>query len=166
MSNQIQNTFPVSSGSPSGPSLPSTPTPDFYYELEKGHTIREYIDILLRRKWWVIAPLFTIILLAALYNIFSTPIFRATTTLELTADNPGTNVSAEGRSMGLSWFYAQKFQETQYKILKSRSLALRVIQALNLEEYPQYATIKKNAQDKSDAEVEDMLAKVFLGGLT
>ena len=53
--------------------------------------------------------------------------------VEITADNPGSNVGADSRMIGTgSWVQAQKFQETQNKILKSRSLAKRVIKTLDL----------------------------------
>ena len=146
--------------------LPPTPTPDLYYEIEKGHTIREYLDILLRRKWWIIGTLFTIILLAALYTYTRTPIYRATAMIEITADNPGSQVSTEGRISGAgNWLAAQKFQETQNKILKSRSLAKRVIKALNLGDHPDFAGFKK-IKNRSEAEIENIMADAFVGRLT
>ncbi len=166
MANQIQNSLPVSSGLPPSPALPGPPPSDFYCEVEKGHTIREYFDILLRRKWWIIGTFLGIVLLTALYTFTRTPIFRASATLELTADNPGSQVSADSRAMGFNWFYAQKFQETQFKILKSRSLALRVIKALELENHPQFAYIKKLTQGKTEGEIDDLMAMRFLAGLT
>jgi capsular exopolysaccharide synthesis family protein len=164
MSNQFPN-LPVSSGSSSSPILPTPPTQDFYYELEKGHTIREYIDILLRRKWWIIGTFLTIFLLAALYTYTRTPIYRATVMLEITADNPGSHVSADGRMSGMgSWFYAQKFQETQNKILKSHSLAKRVIQTLNLAEHPDFIGIAK-AKNKTEDQILNAMAASFVGRL-
>ncbi|MGQ9689301.1 MAG: Wzz/FepE/Etk N-terminal domain-containing protein, partial [Desulfobaccales bacterium] len=127
------------SASPSpSPTLP--PASEGYYEVERGHTLREYLDILIRRKWWIIGTMATLFFLAALYTFTRTPIYKATATFEITNDNPGANVSAGGSMLGLgSWFYAQKFQETQYKILNSRSLALRVIKTLNLQDHPDFS---------------------------
>jgi succinoglycan biosynthesis transport protein ExoP len=164
MSNQVPNSLPVSSGS-SGPIQPAPPTHDFYYELEKGNTIRDYIDILFRRKWWIIGTLLTIVFLTALYSYTATPIYRTTVMLEITADNPGSNVSADGRMAGMgSWAYAQKFQETQNKILKSHSLAKRVIKALDLEKHPDFAGTA-NAKNKTKDQILNSMASSFVGRL-
>ncbi len=157
-----QAPMPLSSQSAPSPSIPTPPTPDFYYEIEKGHTLREYIDILLRRKWWIIGTFFTIVFLVALYTFTRTPIYRSVATLEITNDNPGSQLGVSGSMMGFGgWYFAQKFQQTQYKILESRSLALRVIKALNLGDHQDYAFIKENDQDKSKAEIEDEMAELF-----
>ena len=166
MSNQFPSSFPVPPGSPPGPVLPIPPTPEVYYEVEKGHTIREYIEILLRRKWWIITTFLTILFLGILYTYTRTPIYRTTAMLEITADNPGSHVSAEGRMGGVGgWFQTQKFQETQNKILRSHSLAKRVIKALNLAEHPDFAAIAK-AKNRSEDEILNTMAAVFVGRLT
>jgi polysaccharide biosynthesis transport protein len=166
MSNQFPNPLPVASGHPPGPALPA-PAADLYYEVEKGHTLREYADILRRRKWWIIGTFLTIVLLAGLYTFTRTPIYRATAMMEITADNPGSQVSADGRMMGAgSWFFAQKFQETQNKILKSKSLAKRVIQALNLGEHQDFAAIAKAKNKKSEEQILNTMATAFVARLT
>ncbi len=166
MSSQFLNSFPVSSNLPPSPALPTPPPSEVYYEAEKGHTIRDYLDILARRKWWIISTFLTIVLLAALYTYTRTPIFRATAMVEITADNPGTQVSADGRMGGsFNFLAAQKFQETQNKILKSDSLAKRVIKALNLAEHPDFAGIAK-AKNKAPDQILNTMAKVFVGKLT
>lgn len=162
MSNQVPNSLPAAAGAPSGTLQPAPPTHDFYYELEKGNSIRDYIDILLRRKWWIIWTLITIVFLTALYSYLATPIYRTTAMLEITADNPASNVSADGRMAGVgSWFYAQKFQETQNKILKSHSLAKRVIQVLNLEKHPDFAGLAK-AKNKTRDQILNSMASAFV----
>jgi succinoglycan biosynthesis transport protein ExoP len=164
MANQVPN-FPVSSGSHSSPVLPTPPPSDVYYELEKGRTIREYIDILIRRKWWIIGTFFTIVLLVALYTFTRTPIYCATATVEITADNPGSNVSADSRMGGMgSWVFMAKFQETQNKILKSRSLAKRVIGVLDLGKYPEFAVYAK-AKNRSPDAILNAMAASFVGRL-
>jgi polysaccharide biosynthesis transport protein len=164
---QSHNSFPVSSGPSPSPSLSTPPAPEGYYEVERGHTLREYFDILIRRKWWIIGTVLALFSVAALYTFTRTPIYRATATFEINNDNPGAQVSLGGGMMGMgSWFYAQKFQETQYKILKSRSLALRVIDALNLMDHPEYSFLKEESSKLSPAEIEDMMVLIFSGGLS
>ena len=166
MSGQFPNSFPVSSsGSPASPMPPAPPTSEFYYAIEKGRSLQEYLDILLRRKWWIIGTLLTIVFLAALYTFTRTPIYRTSAMVEITADNPGTQVSADGRmGGGFSWVAAQKFQETQNKILKSQSLAKRVIKALNLAGHPDFAGIAK-AKNISEDQILNSMANAFVGRL-
>jgi polysaccharide biosynthesis transport protein len=166
MSNQFPHPLPVASVSPPGPVLPATSAPDLYYEVEKGHTLREYVDILIRRKWWIIGTFIATLLLAGVYTFTKTPIYRATAMMEITADNPGSQVSADGRMMGVgSWFFAQKFQETQNKILKSKSLAKRVIQTLNLAEHPDFVAIAKS-KNKSEEQILNAMATAFVARLS
>jgi polysaccharide biosynthesis transport protein len=165
MPNHSQNSLPVSSDSSTTPSQFTTPASDFYYEMEKGYSLRDYIDILLRRKWWVIGTFLTIVFLVGLYTFTRTPVYRSVATLEITNDNPGSQLDVSGAVMGSSWFFAQNFQQTQYKILESRSIALRVIKALNLEEHPDYAFLKGDGKKMGKAELEEAMVKLFLSRL-
>jgi len=123
---------------PSGAPLPAaSPLPPLdYYDVEMpGPGLQDYIFILLKRKWLVIGVFLTIFLAVALYTFLLTPIFRASAKLQITEDNPGSHVSASDK---LPEFFGyeepEKFQQTQYDILQSQSLARRVVEALNLPE--------------------------------
>ncbi|MEJ2070136.1 MAG: GumC family protein, partial [Syntrophobacterales bacterium] len=163
MTHNDQTPMPLSPQPSSSSTIPTSPTADFYYEMEKERTLREYIDILLRRKWWVIGTFLVIVFLVGLYTFTRTPIYRSQATIQITNDNPGSQLNATVGMM--SWFDSQNFQETQYKILASRSLALRVIKALNLDERPDFALLKENAEGKSETEIEDEMANLFLAKL-
>jgi polysaccharide biosynthesis transport protein len=123
---------------PSAAPLPATsPLPLLdYYDMEvQGPGLRDYLYILLKRKWLVIGTFLTIFLAVAVYTFLRTPIFRAAAKLQITEDNPGSQLSANDKLPELLGYGdAEKFQQTQYDILKSQSLAARVIQALNLPE--------------------------------
>ncbi len=143
---------------PSGAPLPATsPLPPLdYYDAEmQGPGLRDYLYILLKRKWLVIGAFLTIFLAVALYTFLRTPIFRATAKLQITEDNPGSQVSANDKLPEMFGYdVVEKFQETQYKILQSWSLAQRVVQALNLKEEPEFKSIKEKNPEMSEAEVE------------
>ncbi|MFZ0053039.1 MAG: polysaccharide biosynthesis tyrosine autokinase, partial [Desulfobaccales bacterium] len=63
-------------------------------------------------------------------------IFRASAKLQITEDNPGSHVSASDKLPEYFGYEdVEKFQQTQYDILQSQSLAQRVVQALNLPEH-------------------------------
>jgi len=157
MSNHDQP--PIVMPAPYYPALPSPPPPppmDHGYEVDQGTSLQEYLHILLKRKWWVIGTFLTIFLTVALYTVIRTPIFRTTATLQLTQDNPGSQVSVDDKLSKLTGSDSlEKFQQTQYKILQSWSLAQRVVQALHLKDHPDFKSIREQNPDKTDAEIED-----------
>jgi capsular exopolysaccharide synthesis family protein len=59
----------------------------------------------------------------------------------------------------------EKFQQTQYKILQSWSLAQRVVQALKLKDCPDFKSIREQNPDKTEAEIEDDMVNSLLAGL-
>jgi len=162
MANQYQNSLPEIPISQPKPSLPISPNSVLYeFEMVKGRKLRDYLHILLRRKWFIIVPFVTIFLLVAIYTFTRTPIYQTKATLMITQDNPGSSLSPADRSnimMGFS--YLEKFQKTQYKILESQAMATRVIKALNLGDHPDYSSIK-NAPNMEQAEIEEAMANLF-----
>jgi capsular exopolysaccharide synthesis family protein len=140
---------------------------EYSSELDRDWTIRNYLDILLKRKWWIIGCFLSVFLLGALYTFTRTPIFRTTATLQITEDNPASQVSADdkfARFIG-GGDTVEKFQLTQYKILQSYSLAQRVAQALDLSKHPAFKFIREGNPDKSEAKIEADIARIILAGL-
>ena len=164
MSNHDQPPMVMPPYSPPVP-LSSPPLPmDYDSEMYQGRDLREYLHILLKRKWWIIGTFLTIFLTVALYTFTRTPIFRTTATLQITQDNPGSQVTVDDKLSKLTGSDSlEKFQQTQYKILQSWSLAQRVIQALNLKEHPDFKSIREENPDKSEAEIEDAMVELVLG---
>jgi capsular exopolysaccharide synthesis family protein len=100
---------------------------------------------------------------ATLYIFLRTPIFRTVATLQITQDNPGSQVTLDDKLSKLTGSDSlEKFQQTQYKILQSSSLAQRVIEALHLSEHPDFIAIRENNQDKSETEIENKMIAFFL----
>jgi capsular exopolysaccharide synthesis family protein len=141
---------------------------DYDTEMFRGRDPREYLQILLKRKWWIIGTFLSIFMVGALYTFTRTPIYHTAATLQITQDNPGSQVStADDR---LSRFAdtadtMEKFQQTQYKIMQSWSLAKRVIQALNLADHPDFKSIREENPDKSKAQIEDAMVGLILANL-
>jgi succinoglycan biosynthesis transport protein ExoP len=136
---------------------------DHGYEVDQGTSLQEYLHILLKRKWWVIGTFLTIFLAVALYTIIRTPIFRTSATLQITQDNPGAQVSVDDKLSKLTGSDSlEKFQQTQYKILQSQSLALRVIKELNLSEHPDFKSIREDNPEKSENAIENLMIEKFL----
>ena len=97
MSSHGQPPMVVPPYSPPAPS-PSPPhTLDYDAEMHQERDLRGYLHILLKRKWWIIGTFLSIFLTAALYTFIRTPIFRTTATLQITQDNPGSQVTADDK---------------------------------------------------------------------
>jgi succinoglycan biosynthesis transport protein ExoP len=167
MPNHDQPPMVVSPYPPAVPSMPSSLGMDYGSQLYQGKDLREYLHILLKRKWWVIGTFLTIFLATGLYTFLRTPIFRTATTLQITQDNPGTQVTADDK---MPKFFEteslEKFQLTQYKILHSWSLGQRVVRSLNLLEHPIFKSIREKNPNKSKDELEDAAVTRLLTGLT
>lgn len=146
------------------PKLPAPSPEDYYFEIEQGRGLKEYIHILRRRKWWVIGTFLTVFLSAALFTFLRTPVYRTTATLQITQDNPGSQVAVDDKvsSMLTGSDSLEKFQQTQYNILQSESLAQRLIGALHLAEHPDFKEIREDNPDKSDIAIENDMIELFL----
>lgn len=119
------------------------PRPYDYYDLEMHRKIhlRDYWQILVRRKWWTLGFFLAVVLLVGLVTFLMTPVYRATTTIQLTGDNPSALVTTtpyDPMMSILGWQERQEFYHTQFQIMQSRSLARRVIDRLHLQEYPEF----------------------------
>ena len=149
---------------PFNPAVPSPPPGmDFDYGADQGTSLQEYLHILLKRKWWVIGTFLTIFLAVALFTFLRTPIYRTTAMLQITQDNPGSEVSVDDKLSKLTGSSdTDKFQQTQYKILQSQSMAQRVIEALNLKEHADFKSIRDDNPDKSDNAIENLMIAKFL----
>jgi succinoglycan biosynthesis transport protein ExoP len=154
---------------PSSPTiaLPPPQTPLTYgYEVYPGKSLRDYLDILSKRKWWVIGSFLIIFLGMALFDVLRTPIYRATTMLQITQDNPASDVSLDDKLPKLnSSSDMDKFQKTQYKIIQSESMAQRIIKDLQLKNHPDFKSIREDNPDKSETEIEELMIAAFLKNL-
>jgi polysaccharide biosynthesis transport protein len=156
---------------PHSPNTPFSPTQPplqygYGYEMDQGTNIHDYFRILAKRKWLVIGTFLTVFLGVALLTFFKTPIFRATAMLQITQDNPGTDVSSDDKLSKITGSSdMEKFQKTQYKILQSESLALRLFKNLQLMDHPDFKFIREQNSNKSEAEIEQLMVTAFLKNL-
>ena len=102
--------------------------------------VKDYLQVILRRKWIILAFFIASVAISAIYTMKSIPIYRTKTQVLIGRENPNV-VSIEEvvtpERGDLQW------NQTQIKILSSRSLALRVIKALNLKDSPEFKPDEK-----------------------
>jgi len=99
---------------------------------EDGIDLRRYWGTLLRRKWVVIAAAFISVLASLMVTYNTTPIYRSSLLIQIEPQTDQFLEFQQNVSLGepkWNWDYYQ----TQYELLKSRSLARRVIDQLGLE---------------------------------
>jgi capsular exopolysaccharide synthesis family protein len=100
--------------------------------------LRAYWAVIMRRKWTVLT-FFAIVVIAAMTATYlTTPIYRASTTLQIDAEEAKI-VQFEGVTSGgqTSWDTTE-YMLTQQEVLKSRATAERVVNELNLTEHPAF----------------------------
>jgi len=134
----------------------------------------EYWNILRDRKWLIAAVTGGVMALALVLTLLTTPIFRASSTLQI--DRETIKVVDVGGLTPAESPYDEDFYQTQYELLQSRALALRVIQDLKLVDNPAFkddGASNKSAEVKGAAPVarglqarERELVDDVLGGLT
>jgi succinoglycan biosynthesis transport protein ExoP len=146
---------------------PGAPAPrefDYYeMEMEERTHLKDYVHILLRRKKWVIGALAGMIALTLLVIFLMTPVYKSTTVLQITQDNPGNQINdADPLTLLKGNQDNSKFQETQYKILTSRGVAARVIESLNLEEAPEFKALREKDPTAPPEKVKSDMIDLFL----
>lgn len=99
-------------------------------EAEEMPIIRQYLRIAMRWRWVIIGATAACILLGIVVTLLMTPQYTATSTLEISrgADQV-TNFEGVERETGMA---DQEFYQTQYGLLRARTLAERVATELRL----------------------------------
>lgn len=117
-------------------------------------SLGDYWQILRRRRWWVLGFFLSVVLVVGVYSFTRTPIYRASVILQIIQDNSPA-LPGEPRSdpliPSLKTDQANKFYETQYKVLTSRPLVYKLLDSLKLSEHPEFK-IPPEAGKKPDPE--------------
>ena len=116
--------------------LPAPPGYNYApYQEEKEVHLRDYWKVIQKRKWTIIAFFSIVVIATAVGTYTARPIYRGTTTIEINKENPQIVDFKEIFTVNME---DTDYYQTQYKILESRTLARRVIQALKLSESPEF----------------------------
>ena len=93
--------------------------------------LTDYVNIIRKRKWVVFTFLFVVVSIVA-YKTFNTiPEYKATTQIIIEGQSSFMNDMTKINDTNLG----REYLETQYKLLKSESLASKTIEALKLRKY-------------------------------
>jgi len=98
---------------------------------------RQYLAMLHKRRGIILTSLGLCLAVAVLYNYTIRPVYQATTQILIDRDTPNVLPNKELVELvqgGMDYY------QTQYQLLKSRTLAERVVERLNLQQHPELAT--------------------------
>jgi len=104
---------------------------------EESPHLLDYWHIILKRRWAVLTCLLIIFTTVAIGTFKEKPVYAGKIMIEISPEEPQVLSFQQIAQTGPSWDL-QSYRETQYKILKSRSLAERVVRDLRLYQYPEF----------------------------
>lgn len=96
---------------------------------EEQIDIRQYIRVLLKRRWTIITVFALVVLSVAVITFTSTPIFQASARVVIEKENPNVMSIQEVMAVDAT---GSDYYQTQYKIIESRAVAREVIRRLDL----------------------------------
>ena len=150
----------ASSLPPARPAQTTLPSTEFREQLPQADDeidLRDYLDVLIRRKWLIGAVMFAVFVTTFIVTLAMTPIYKATGRLEFNMQPPKVT---KFEDMVVPQTQTREFMNTQTKLLTSDSLAWRVIEALDLVNNPNFNTGIK-IEDKDDAGILSGIRAVF-----
>ncbi len=100
---------------------------------EEEINLRDYLDVLVRRKWVIISILLLVFIYTFISTMTSPRLYKASATLEIT---PGENNITKFEDVTAASVKTWELKETQVSLLKTETLMKRVINKLNLMENP------------------------------
>jgi len=128
-------------------------------------TLGEYVRVLVKRKWLVVACLTTIFSVVAIASLKMTPVYEANGTIEI--NKPDASLNFQSPTFSLDYYDPTEI-ETELKILQSDLLALQVIRELNLDRRPEFGgkTLTSPSLDLAPdpLQVDPARASAMLGG--
>ncbi len=120
------------------PAVPEEPAPPpLARDPEFGRfDMRQYYLLLLRRKWLIVAVMLTVVAAATFQVYTTTPLYTAVARLQIDPENPNLLPYQDPFQSPFYLLAAEAYIRTQAEILRSRSLAKRLVVSLDLAEDP------------------------------
>jgi succinoglycan biosynthesis transport protein ExoP len=114
------------------------PERGFYPSLPaQDSVLREYLRVLIKRKWVVVTSLVVIFTAVAIATLRTTPIYEAVGSIAVNKMDPALT-NFKDSSGGSADYYDPSDLDTEVSILRSDLLALQVIKQLNLDKRPEF----------------------------
>src|SRR6266403_110103 len=114
---------------PIGSTLYNVPT-------SQESTMREYLRVLIKRKWRGIGVVVGIFMAVAVASLRQTPIYEAAS--QIVINKADSNLITFKDSVPVVDYYDQSDLDTEVRILQSDLMAMQVIRQLNLDKRPEF----------------------------
>lgn len=95
--------------------------------------LRDYLDVIIRRKWIIITVLAFIFISTVIFTLSSTKIFKASTLIEI---KQAASKVTKFEELAPNQLSLREFYETQIKLLQSMAIARRIIDSMDLSNNP------------------------------
>jgi polysaccharide biosynthesis transport protein len=96
---------------------------------EEEINLKDYLHIIRKRRWVIVTVLFVVAISVTILTFRQTPVYQATARILIEKETPNILTFKEVMDLDTS---NQDYYQTQYKILKSRTLAKQVLEKLGL----------------------------------
>jgi succinoglycan biosynthesis transport protein ExoP len=133
-------------------------------------TLREYLRVLIKRKWLVIGCVVGIFTVVAIASLRQTPVYEAVG--QIVVNKADSNLITFKDSGPVVDYYDQSDLDTEVRILQSDLLALQVVRQLNLDKRPEFGGHPEQKQPnlvadplQSDSNRTSALLGAFRGNL-
>ena len=107
------------------------------YLAEEESPLLHYWRILKKRRWTVLATLGIIFALTVIFTLKTTPLYQATSKVAIFPENPNVLGFKDAENSSPDFDYESTL-ETQAAILRSDALAMKVIEAMHLDQNPKF----------------------------
>lgn len=104
-------------------------------EAEEEIHLRDYLHVLLRRKWIVLAFFVSVVVTVTLSTFMMKPLYKSSVTLRIDKEDPNVLTFKDVYQIERA---DEDYYQTQYQVLRSRNIAKRVIRKLDLDQHPEF----------------------------
>jgi len=110
-------------------------------EDRRNVNLLDYWRTIWRGRWTILSVFVVVVILVGIGTFTQTPIYRARTTIEIAPQSRKVSPVADVAELGSSnfgWFAAERYFNSQYEIIRSRDVATRVFDQLDLYNHPRF----------------------------
>ena len=149
---------PTQRSDATGPNHTDDPFGQFSDGDEETIDLAHYWRVVRRHKWGILSITLIAVIIGALYALSATPIYQARTVL--LADPIQPNVNTQNQYVNTALVYL--FYETQYEIIKSRTVAERAVDKLDLVEKYKQEQQQREVEAAGEQEPENLFQRIRL----
>src|SRR5437588_2291862 len=123
---------------------PSRPLPGYPYapNFQETSTFLDYVRVLKKHKMVIIASLFIVLTLVTIATFRMTPLYEASARIAISKEETSDSLHLNQASNDPDWNFDYNVElDTQAKILQSDTLALKVIDDLQLERKKSFGAV-------------------------